>query len=750
MLKKIVVSSLLLLCSYFAWSQDTLSGSYTKLHLTKKNYVVNEVISIYDSLIVDPGVTIRLADNVTIVCVGAIAMNGTPAARIRLTSRKGQSGGGLIITAQTNFDLHINYTTFDSLVLPIAFTDGWFRKTVDIQNSQFINNEGSTAVIQVLNPSIPGGTDVPPVTTFRVTKNLFAGNIAPLRFEDLQSDFFKIDVVANSFVGNRISGYSNYTFSSNMIFGRMDKMQSVYKANIKGNSFVNNYLKDIDADTLTQQANMGIYGNGDSLAVPSNYWGDFDEKLVRKHIYDYTTNYNSPKLMLNPIELGPSDTLPPHIYDLANTSSRAIGNNKPQLAGDKWILKADTAGVLGFNYNLRQGLRSFRMTANRPVVTRTMSLHFLYAKDSLNTIADSVFPVTVYKKEEQPGKNTVTITFTSYVLIDSLFKTKPGYLVVKGLQGQQGEYVPDVVIGYESFLKYSYSKKALLTGKGGGAGAGANDGGAAQRLREPPEIITPYKKKYEYGLLAGNAIYYGTLSNRNLFANDYNSIFGIQFRYHKKKNLSFSLSILSVTLTGADSRSGDTAKINRGFSFKTPVTAISIQVEYDFFNNMVFSSKYRLHPMIGFGIDYIKFNPMGEYLGKWYPLQPLGTGGQNLPYVPPPNPSPNDVKPAPYALSTLGAPVTFQLRYYLNKKTIFSAFATYHFAFTNYLDDVGPDPYPDPVKLAAASTPELAAAAVYFSNPTNRYVRVGQTLRSGAADVSDGFFTFGFTLMFHK
>ncbi len=180
-----------------------------------------------------------------------------------------------------------------------------------------------------------------------------------------------------------------------------------------------------------------------------------------------------------------------------------------------------------------------------------------------------------------------------------------------------------------------------------------------------------------------------------------------------------------------------------------------MQVEYDFFDNTVYSTRYRLHPVIGFGFDYIMFAPMGEYLGKWYPLQPLGTGGQNIPYTPPAVPSPTDVIPAPYATSTLGAPITFQLRYYLNKKTIFSAFATYHLAFTNYLDDVGPDPYPDPVALAAAGktkglTDEQIAASVYFSNPTNRYVTVGKTLRSGAADVSDGFFTFGFTLIFHK
>jgi hypothetical protein len=63
---------------------------------------------------------------------------------------------------------------------------------------------------------------------------------------------------------------------------------------------------------------------------------------------------------------------------------------------------------------------------------------------------------------------------------------------------------------------------------------------------------------------------------------------------------------------------------------------------------------------------------------------------------------------------------------------------------------VGPDPYPDLVAIGLAnnSTPQTAEAAKHFANPTNRYVQKGQ-LRSGAADVSDGFFTFGFTLAHH-
>jgi hypothetical protein len=328
--------------------------------------------------------------------------------------------------------------------------------------------------------------------------------------------------------------------------------------------------------------------------------------------------------------------------------------------------------------------------------------------------------------------------------VDTLFKSKPGYLIVRGLEGEQGEYVADVYIGYEAFLKYMFSKRVQYgIGRGGGKGGGAGQSefdSSMRRRNKPPVIVSEYKKKYEVGILAGNAIYYGTLSNQRLFSNDFNSVFGIQFRYSLKKNLSLSISYLSATLTGSDLRSGDTSKVSRGMSFKTPTTTMSIQFEYDFFNNRIYASNMKFRPSIGFGVDYIMFTPMGEYLGKWYPLQPIGTGGQTIP-------STATIPLVPYATSTLGAPVTAQLRYYVNKKTIFSFFATYHLAFTNYLDDVGPDPYPDPIAIGLANQDDPDRAK-YFANPTNRYVQKGQ-LRSGAADVSDGFFTFGFTLAHH-
>ena len=741
MYRKIFLGLFLLMgFQLIAQAQDTLSGNYGSLILAKKNYVINEVISVSDSFVVEAGAQVQINSGASIICLGSIRFSGTPTARIRITSSKNQTGNGIVIQGVVNSDIDIQYTTFDSLSIPLLFSDNWYRTKAVIRNCQFINNLGSQAVLHVMNPQIPF-SDNPPISSVQISQCLFGGNTAPLRFEDLRSDYLKIDVFGNTFTSNKISGYAQYTYSNNILFGKLDNMQTRFTANIRENSFIYNYMRELDADTVVQQAHMGIYGSGDSLVTPNNYWGDYEEADIRKHIFDYKSNYTSPKLVINPFAMAPSDSIPVHIFGVINAGSGRMMNKKAmKFINDKWQLVGDSSNPVTNTFNLRQGLRAVQLISNRPVVARTMSLHYIYAKDSLNT-ADSVISPGSYKKDIGT-KNMVQLNMT--LPVDTLFKSKPGYLIVRGLEGEQGEYVADVYIGYEAFLKYMFSKRVQYgIGRGGGKGGGAGQSeldSTMRRRNKPPVIVSEYKKKYEVGILAGNAIYYGTLSNQRLFSNDFNSVFGIQFRYSLKKNLSLSVSYLSATLTGSDLRSGDTSKVSRGMSFKTPTTTLSIQFEYDFFNNRIYASNMKFRPSIGFGVDYIMFTPMGEYLGKWYPLQPMGTGGQTIP-------STSATPLVPYATSTLGAPVTAQLRYYVNKKTIFSFFATYHLAFTNYLDDVGPDPYPDPIAIGLAN-PDNPDAAKYFANPTNRFVKNGQ-LRSGAADVSDGFFTFGFTLAHH-
>jgi hypothetical protein len=727
-MKKMLV--IVLVCYFLpgaVMSQDTLRGNYSNLHLTGRSYFVSEMVTVTDSFTVDAGARILLANGISIICRGPVSIKGLPDKRVRVESAASQSAQGFVFAAYAPGAIDISYTSFAKLVLPLNFEYGWYRTKAEIHDNEFINNVGSTAVVQVLNPaSAIDNTGVP--VAFTLSANLFAQNQAPVYFEDLAGDLMQVRIVANTFTANTIRDYGKYTFSSNFLFGRIDNPRSKYIAEVTQNSFAGNMLWDTNADSVLHAANMGVYGSMDSVKFPGNYWGQGDESAIRKSIYDYAVNYTSPKVVVTPLLEAPGENLPPHTYKAERLPIQETQRLGYRFRDGKWKIVIDSIGTaIKDNFDLRTGLQVLRLTLNRKVNTKGVKLHFVHLRDSLN-LADTVLNCKI---DTASGRNAIIFDFNFSA--DSLFRVKPGYIVVNGLEGVRGEFIADTKVGYAYFLHLLNERKLEYQLKK----STKKDSVDLPKPAVPAPIIVSFKKKYEIGFIGAYALYFGTLSNKALFKNDFNTLIGLQFRYSIKNHISLSLAYMSTTLTGSDLRSGDSSKIKRGMSFKTPVTNISFQVEYDFLDNSIYSTRNKLRPSIGFGVDYMSFTPMGEYLGKWYELQPMGTGGQRL----------AGSTTQPYLLTSLGAPITAQVRYYLNKKTIYTLFASYHLAFTDYLDDVGPDPYPDGVQLAAANGANGDAAA-YFANPTRRVVGKSQ-LRSGLADGADSFFTFGFTLAYH-
>jgi len=95
----------------------------------------------------------------------------------------------------------------------------------------------------------------------------------------------------------------------------------------------------------------------------------------------------------------------------------------------------------------------------------------------------------------------------------------------------------------------------------------------------------------------------------------------------------------------------------------------------------------------------------------------------------------------------MGYFVNFKLKYQLNRLNSFGIFLTLHKSLSDYLDDVGPDEYPSTSTILANTkkypSPEAAAAALYFSNPTARPISPGQ-LRNSPNTSKDSFLNFGF------
>lgn len=139
-------------------------------------------------------------------------------------------------------------------------------------------------------------------------------------------------------------------------------------------------------------------------------------------------------------------------------------------------------------------------------------------------------------------------------------------------------------------------------------------------------------------------------------------------------------------LTGADA---DFDRGNRNLSFTTNIDEVGIR---GFFNLIPFDPYGTLgRPFtayIGTGVSMYHFNPFTTDLqGQKVFLQKIGTAGQYLP---------NELdRPKPYNLFQLGIPITAGIAYAITPRIILGLEVDYRWIFTDYIDDIGPDRYPD-------------------------------------------------------
>lgn len=158
----------------------------------------------------------------------------------------------------------------------------------------------------------------------------------------------------------------------------------------------------------------------------------------------------------------------------------------------------------------------------------------------------------------------------------------------------------------------------------------------------------------------------------------------------------------------------------RNLSFKSPLYEIGVLVVYEPFKNSRsgFFRKAHLSPYAMYGANFFYMSPMAKYKGQWYDLQELGTEGQNLPL------NLGNSSPKPYKKYQFAIPFGFGLSYYINSRVSINAEFTYHFAFTDYMDDVGSQYYPDP-DVMKAYNPIAAALSNRSSKSVSEQVARG-------------------------
>lgn len=225
------------------------------------------------------------------------------------------------------------------------------------------------------------------------------------------------------------------------------------------------------------------------------------------------------------------------------------------------------------------------------------------------------------------------------------------------------------------------------------------------------------KKEVLFGL--GATQFTGDLGGRDRIGKDFSLVdidipstgfggmIGYRYRFHPywATTTSFNLGVLR----GDDANTNEIVRESRNLHFRSIIVELSQRLEFVFFSNEKFGSRYRLPGHSGFsnhneqiylfggvGINY--FNPKARYNGRWTALDPLNTEGQGLPG------GARETLPC-----TVTIPMGFGIRYGVGRQWRFALEATYVKTFSDYIDDVH-SVYYDPSKLDSP-------AAQYLSNP---------------------------------
>ncbi len=672
-------------------AQDTISGNYDELVIAKGRHIINSMVTVNSSLKVDSGAKIEFIDNGTLICGGLVEMIGNKY-DIELYGKRNAEGVGLIINNNNERSILINNVIFRGLQMPLYFDFGWKRNLVSITHNKFERNIGKVSLIQVLNA--PFAINDSLYVQFELTDNIFSDNKAALYFEDLKSDQIHFDINQNVFINNMIYGSKTYNIANNMIYGRVDQMYKKFTPTIEKNSFVNNNLVDILTDTIVHLANMGIYGTEKSMIFKNNYWGDNNKYKIYEGIYDQEKNYTLPKLILEPYLNLPLNNIHTHVYKIFNT-----------LSG---IEIQDT--LTGSN-----NLRSFIFRSNKEVDFSNIIVKYINLKND----------TTLLENEIRLKYNT-TLVDKFNVKIDLLepssYSKYGGYFLFQNMTDFEYVSLPDIKIGYKKYLVKYYLQKTKIDS--------INNIKGLEDLSAKKPFTTPiFKKHFEYSIATGGSMFTGTISSPSIFKNEVtlnNSLIGT---YYFTKNLSTSLMFSYFKLGNIDYNSTNLDEVARGFHFTTNMITLTPYIQFRVSESENNKRNIFYNSFFGIGIEMIKFNPTSSYKNVVYDLQPLGTGGQTI--VP---------GKTPYSLNTLGLMLSYRANVNFSNKSSLGFMLSYHRTFSDYIDDVGADLYPDPILLYEKNKTN-GAAAVFFSNPTSDYITPGR-LRSSPSNPSDSYITF--------
>lgn len=202
-----------------------------------------------------------------------------------------------------------------------------------------------------------------------------------------------------------------------------------------------------------------------------------------------------------------------------------------------------------------------------------------------------------------------------------------------------------------------------------------------------------------------------------------------ELSYTPMKYFALSAQIFYGKIYGSDNLSNKRWMIERNLSFQSVIYGASLKLDAQLTDvSREYNAPITVY-MTG-GAEYLHFNPSTFFRGEKYFLRELGTGGQNIP----------SYKKDKYNLSTFVIQGGGGLKIRIITDLVMKLELVYHKTFTDYLDDVGKDPYFSYAQLKKYGG-EMSALLSdrsweYFDIPPDDYTR-GKMRSSGSAD--DGF-----------
>ncbi len=160
----------------------------------------------------------------------------------------------------------------------------------------------------------------------------------------------------------------------------------------------------------------------------------------------------------------------------------------------------------------------------------------------------------------------------------------------------------------------------------------------------------------------------------------------VQLSYHFNERIRAQLFYNRGRLMGADK---DFNTVDRNLSFVTNINEVGVR---GFFNIISFDpygltgKPYTAY--VGGGVSVYHFNPFTtNFQGQKIYLQKIGTAGQYL--------DGDGDYPDPYNLTQLGIPITGGISYAVTPQIVLGLEVDYRMIFTDYLDDLANDRYPN-------------------------------------------------------